>query len=260
MNRRDDEVIGQILRLDGLRWSFNNRAPCDQEVFLRPCQTGSTTAEIIAPYPHATACRTSAEMVLVVEDDAGMRQELLDQIQLLGYPATGCGNGAELKAIAARYTSGCILLDIGLPDDDGLTLHKWLKSNGIALPVVHISGRQNLDEAIESLKYGAIDFLRKPFSETALHQAVTSAVGLSRKRYCRQESKRMVSALFDRLSPTERRVAEMIARGYSTKLIADELGRSENTIKIHRQRLFVKLRVNSAASIANLWYQLRATV
>lgn len=260
MNRRDDEVIGQILRLDGLRWSFNNRAPCDQEVFLRPCQTGSTTPEIVAPYPHAAPCRTSAEMVLVVDDDADMRQELIDQMQLLGYPATGCSSGAELKAVAGRYTSGCILLDIGLPDDDGLTLHKWLRANGVALPVVHISGRHDLDEAIEGLKDGATDFLKKPFSNTALHQAVTSAVGQSRKRYCRHESKRMVTALFDRLSPTERRVAEMIARGYSTKLIADELGRSENTIKIHRQRVFVKLRVNSAASIANLWYQLRTIV
>ena len=68
----------------------------------------------------------------------------------------------------------------------------------------------------------------------------------------------MVTALFDRLSPTERRVADMIASGYPTKLIAAELERSENTIKIHRQRIFMKLRVNSAASVANLWRQYQA--
>lgn len=258
MTRPDEETIGQVMRLDGHKWSFNNRAPCGQEVFMRPCQTGGGPLDPIAPYPHAALCRTLREMVLVVEDDDATRQELVDLVQLLGYPATGCANGAELQAIAGRFTSGCILLDIGLPGEDGLALQKWLKASGIALPVVFVSGQLDISEVIDGLKDGAIEFLRKPFSEAALHQAVTAAVGQSRKRYCRQESIRMVTALFDRLSPTEKRVAEMIASGYPTKLIAAEMGRSENTVKIHRQRVFMKLRVNSAASIANLWRQYRA--
>lgn len=255
MNKRDEEVIGQVLRLDGHRWSINNRAPCGQEVFMRPCQAGMLDLDEVAPYPHAAPCRTAAEMVVVVEDDDAMRQELLDQVQLLGYPAIGCRDGHELKEVAARYYSGCILLDINLPGDDGLALQQWLNSNGIGLPVVFISGRGDPDDVIAGFKFGAVEFLRKPFNQVALHQAITSAVGQSRKGYCQRESIRMVTSLIKRLSPTEQHVAGMIAAGYPTKLIAAEMKRSENTIKIHRQKVFMKLRVNSAASVANLWHQ-----
>ena len=258
MTRPNEEVIGRVLRLDGNKWSFNNRAPCGQEVFMRPCQTDPLPLDSIALYPHAAPCRTTSEMVLVVDDDDAIRQELIDQVLLLGYPATGCSDGAELKAIAAQFASGCILLDIGLPDDDGLELQKALLQMGVTLPVVFVSGQLGVDNVIDGWNSGATAFLRKPYSLSDLHQAVTAAVGQSRKRYCRQESIRMVTALFDRLSPTERRVADMIASGYPTKLIAAELERSENTIKIHRQRIFMKLRVNSAASVANLWRQYQA--
>lgn len=260
MNRRDDEIVGRVLRLDGNKWSFNNRAPCGQEVFMRPCQTSGDAIDPIAPYPHAAPCRTAGEMVLVVDDDEAIRQELIDQVLLLGYPATGCSSGEELLAIAGQFTSGCILLDIGLPGEDGLMVQKSLRGQGISLPIVFVSGRLGVDEMIEGLKDGAAAFLRKPYSEPALHQAVTAAVGQSRKQYCHMESKRMVTALFHRLSETEQRVAEKIASGYPTKLIAAEMERSENTIKIHRQRIFMKLRVNSAASVANLWRQYRAVL
>ncbi len=256
--RPDEEIAGRVFRLDGHKWSFNNRAPCGQEVFLRPCQTDMLPLDPIAPYPHAAPCRTSSEMVLVVDDDDAIRQELMDQVLLLGYPATGCSNGAELKAVVGQFASGCILLDIGLPDENGLELQQSLRHMGIALPVVFVSGRLGVDEVIDGMRGGATAFLRKPYSEATLHQALTAAVGQSRKQHCRLSSIRTVTALFERLSPTERRVADMIASGYPTKLIAAELGRSENTIKIHRQRIFMKLRVNSAASVANLWRQYRA--
>lgn len=258
MTRRDDEIVGRVLRLDGNKWSFNNRAPCGQEVFMRPCQTSGEPVDPIAPYPYAAPCRNASEMVIVVDDDEDIRQELIDQVMLLGYPAKGCANGDELLAICGEFASGCILLDIGLPGEDGLALQKLLRSRGNKLPIVFVSGRLGVDEMIEGMKDGAAAFLRKPYSEPALHRAVTAAVGQSRKLYCRLESKRMVTALFNRLSETEQRVAEKIASGYPTKLIAAEMDRSENTIKIHRQRIFMKLRVNSAASVANLWRQYRS--
>lgn len=258
MIRRDDEIVGRVLRLDGNKWSFNNRAPCGQEVFMRPCQSSGEPVDPIAPYPYAAPCRTVSEMVIVVDDDDAIRQELIDQVLLLGYPAMGCADGEELLSVSGQFASGCILLDIGLPGEDGLKLQKLLRSRGNQLPIVFVSGRLGVDEMIEGLKDGAAAFLRKPYSEPALHQAVTAAVGQSRKLHCRLESKRMVTALFARLSETELRVAEKIASGYPTKLIAAEMDRSENTIKIHRQRIFMKLRVNSAASVANLWRQYRA--
>ena len=98
----------------------------------------------------------------------------------------------------------------------------------------------------------AVEFLPKPFDEMALRRAVNSAIGISRKRHCMQISQEMVRELLDTLTPSELVVAKMIARGYPTKLVADELGRSENTVKIHRHRVFGKLRVNSAASVSNV--------
>lgn len=191
-------------------------------------------------------------MVFVVDDDAALRESIVEVVSSLGFSVTGCGSASELQELAPQQHTGCILLDIRLPGQDGLAVHDWLKVSGIRLPVIFISGQADVGTAVHCMKAGAVEFLVKPFGEMQLRRSVSDAVALSRKQFCRSESEDLVRNLVSSLTPSEKVVANLIAKGLTTKMIAAELERSENTIKIHRHRIFTKLMVGSAASLANI--------
>lgn len=219
---------------------------------MRPCQV--TNCDGIAPsaFPMAPICQAANEAVIVVDDEPDLRKHLIELIESLGYHAIGCGSSTELQEHAARFSSGCILLDIKLPGLDGLAIQEWLAKSGIILPVIFISGAHDIGAAVQGMKGGAIEYLPKPIPEMALRRAVNAGVAKSRMLHCKQQSQQLVNALIGSLTPTEMRVARLISKGYPTKLIASDMERSENTVKIHRHRIFSKLKVNSSASVANL--------
>jgi len=200
----------------------------------------------------APVCQTEDETVIVVDNEPDLRKHLVELITSLGYQAQGFGSSTELHEHAAHVNSGCIILNLMLPGLDGLAIHESLSKSGIILPVILISGSDNIDAVVEGMKGGAIDCLPKPIPEMALRRAVSAGVAKSRMLNCHRQSQYVVRSLMGSLTPTELRVARLIAKGYPTKLIASDLGRSENTIKIHRHRIFTKLKVNSSASVANL--------
>lgn len=200
----------------------------------------------------APICQTADEAVIVVEDEPDLRKLLVELIASLGYNAVGCASSTELQEQITRFSSGCILLDIKLPGLDGLAIQEWLAKSDNLLPLIFMSGANDVDAAVQGMKGGAIEFLPKPIQEMALRKAVNAGVAKSRKLHCQQQSTQLVRSLIRSLTPTELRVARLIAKGYPTKLIASDLERSENTIKIHRHRIFSKLKVNSSASVANL--------
>ena len=235
---------------DSVRWSLSDMTRCGQPGYMRPCQ--ARDALPAAAYPLAPICKPLTEMVVVVDDDDDFRTELVELVEGLGYPAIGCATATELQEKAASIMSGCVLLDVKLPGLDGLAVQEWLNSSGIVLPVIFMSGIQDIATVVQGMKSGALEFLQKPFGEMVLRRAVSGAVALSRQRHCLQQSERMVRELISTLTPTELFVARMISKGYPTKLIAAEMQRSENTVKIHRHRIFNKLMVNSVASVANI--------
>lgn len=237
---------------DNNRWSLGDLTACGQQGYMRPCQMLDCSHIPPSAYPLAPVCQTDAEMVLVVDDDDDFREELVELVEGLGYPAIGCSSAAEVQERAAGFKSGCVLLDIKLPGQDGLAVQEWLNRAGIFLPVIFVSGVKDIGTVVHCMKAGAFEFLQKPFGEMALRRTISAAIALSRKRHCRQQSERMVREMIGTLTPTELFVARMISKGYPTKLIAAEMQRSENTVKIHRHRIFNKLMVNSAASVANI--------
>lgn len=234
------------------RWSLGDVTPCGQQAYMRPCQRQDCTAVLKGSYPLASVCRSDSEMVFVVEDDKDLRDSMVEMVDALGYPTHGCGNAIELLTLLPKYKTGCVLLDIRLPGQDGVAVQEWMNRTNVILPVVFISGIEDVATIVHCMKAGAFAFLPKPFGEMALRNTINSAVGQSRKGYCRLESEAMVRSMVASLTPTELYVAKMTSRGYSTKLIATEMMRSENTVKIHRHRIFHKLMVSSAASVANI--------
>jgi FixJ family two-component response regulator len=239
---------------DSVRWSLCDLTRCNQQGYMRPCQSLEGDAAADATVPLSAVCETDAEAVFVVDEDADLRASLVATVESLGYRAISCANAGELQAVVGQWKTGCILLEVRLSGQDGLAVQEWLNRVGISLPVIFISGIQDVPVAVEAMKAGAIEFLSKPVGEMVLRRAVSEAVAQSRKRFCRNESEQMVRAMLGTLTPTEILVAARISQGYPTKLIASHMDRSENTVKIHRHRIFQKLKVNSAASVANLMH------
>jgi len=238
------------------RWSLNNLSKCGLRTFLRPCQVGDETTVPDTGYPLHPVCRPENETVYIVDDDADFLAEMIELVTMFGYQVRGFGSGDELRAIADENPCGCILLDIKLPGQDGISIHEWIKESGFSLSIVYISGTQDVDTVAHCMKSGAIEFVQKPFGEMALRNAVRVGISQSRKMRCKALSAQLVRSMVDTLTPTEFHVAQMIARGFPTKSVANDMKRSENTVKIHRHRIFSKLRVNSTASVANILSQL----
>lgn len=237
---------------DNFKWALENRTLCNIEGYLRPCQLRSCNLPPASTVPLADICIAKSEVVIVVEDDGDFRSEIIEMVKSQGYPVIGIASVKELQSIAEKYDAGCILLDIRLPGLDGLSAQDWLNSINSSMSVVFMSGVRDIATIVQCMKAGAVEFLSKPFGEISLRRAVDMAIGVSRQRYCTKQSRNLVRQLISRLTPTEMVVANLMARGYLTKAIATELGRSENTIKIHRHRIFNKLRINSAASVGNI--------
>lgn len=250
----DDECHSHedALAPNSIRWSLMDVTRCGQRGYMRPCQTQECDGLSASAFPMVSICEAGAEAVIVVDDEPDLRKHLAELVESFGYKAIECGSSAELQEHAPRFRSGCILLDVRLPGLDGLAIQDWLASSGTTLPVIFISGVRDIETVVQGMKGGAMEFLQKPIPEMALRRAVSAAVAKSRTLHCGKESARQVRGMIECLTPTELYVARMIAKGYPTKLIAAEMDRSENTVKIHRHRIFGKLKVNSTASVANL--------
>ena len=243
----------QIERIpDTIRWSLLDTTRCGQRGYMRPCQSEDLNQTADSAFPMTPICVTASEAVLIVDDEPDLRTHLTDLVASLGYQTLACGSATELQEKAQRFQSGCILLDIKLPGLDGLAIQEWLMNANIHLPVIFISGTRDISTVVQGMKAGAIDFLQKPIPEMELRRAINRGIAVSRKLFCHSQSAKMVKAAIEALTPTELYVARIIAKGFPTKLIAAKMGRSENTIKIHRSRIFNKLKINSAASLTNL--------
>jgi len=237
---------------DSTKWALRDTTKCGLRAYMRPCQTLGCEGISYDSAPLADQCATPNQMVFIVEDDTVLREELVEIVASQGHAVMGMQSAMELQSMAQTYETGCVILDIRLPGQDGLSIQEWMNGVKSPFPIIFLSGVRDVATIVSCMKAGAVEFLPKPFEEMALRRAVNTAIGVSRQRHCLQVSQDLIRRLVAKLTPTELVVAKLIARGYPTKSIANELGRSENTVKIHRHRIFSKLSVSSAASVGNI--------
>jgi FixJ family two-component response regulator len=136
-----------------------------------------------------------------------------------------------------------------LPGSDGTEIQTWLKENAPHIPVIIVSGVASLRTAIDFMRKGAADFLSKPIDQGDLRLALHRAVGLSRMAHCRRASVMEITHRLQVLTPAEQHIAGYVAKGYPSKKIANLIGRSVNTVKIHKTRIFQKLNISSSVSL-----------
>lgn len=196
----------------------------------------------------------SLSVIHVVDDDAAFSRSVLFMLDGFGYEAIGHASAeAFLQANPPLGPSGgCLLLDIRMPRMSGLELQRRLVAANSPFPIVFMTGHGDIDQAVQAMKNGALDFLQKPFSEHALMDAVFRAVEVSVEQQRLQSRKTESAQLIARLSPREREVARLIALGLTNKEVARDLQISDNTVHVHRQRITEKIGSANAADLARL--------
>jgi RNA polymerase sigma factor (sigma-70 family) len=190
--------------------------------------------------------------VYIVDDDHSVRNALARIIESAGYPVETFSSASTFLQSDAPQRRGCLVLDVRMPEVDGLELQQRLRTAGTAMPVVFMTGFTDVSTTVKAMKAGAIDFLPKPVSDQDLLTAVDSALAEeARLRTERAESERLRQQ-FERLTPREKQVFQLVVIGRLNKQIALELGISEKTVKVHRGRVMEKLGVRRVAQLVRL--------
>jgi len=188
-------------------------------------------------------------LVYVVDDDLSVRTGLERLLRSAGYHTMTFASALEFEASDVPDVPGCIVLDIRMPELDGLELQDRLRRKGILIPIIFITGHGTVPASVRALKAGAVDFLEKPFSEEELLEAVS--LGVRKHRLLRQEREEMneLQKRLGALTPREREVFAYVAGGMLNKQAAFDLGVAEKTIKVHRARVMEKMGAESLADL-----------
>lgn len=186
-----------------------------------------------------------SRLVHLVDDDESIRRSVSFMLRTSGYVVKTYASGIEfLKEIKASAT-GCILLDVQMPEVNGLEVQKRLRAQGILFPVIVMTAHGDVTVSVQAMKAGAIDFIEKPFEKAVLLGAIEDGfarIEQSERRHARAEEARV---RLETLTPRELDVMEGLVRGHPNKTIAYDLDISPRTVEIHRANLMTKLRVAS---------------
>lgn len=195
---------------------------------------------------------TSEGTVYIIEDDEAFRESVAFLLQASGFETEKFDCAESFLSNAVMRAPGCLLLDVCLPDIDGLSLQQRLAQKAPDLPIVFMTGHGDIPMTVKALKNGAIDFLPKPFKSGDLLDAIKNALERNVQNVQVTLEKKKVKDLINTLTPREKEVLRWIITGKLNKQISFELGISEITIKIHRGRVMSKTGASSVADLVRL--------
>ncbi len=190
--------------------------------------------------------------VFVIDDDPTFCTSLVRQLASLGIAAEAYGSAEEFLRTATAGGPACALVDLRMPEVDGLALQDALERSPRKLPVVFISGAGEISDSVKAMRAGAVDFLTKPVNEGQLLDAIERALLQDERTREQRQRQADARARLARLTPRERQVCHLVAQGLLNKQVAAHLGLSEPTVKAHRQQVMYKLQVDSVAALVRL--------
>jgi FixJ family two-component response regulator len=192
---------------------------------------------------------TSTAMVFVIDDDASMRKSLRRLLDAANYETEVFGSASEFLSRSAHPGPSCVIVDVQMPDLNGIDLQSALIENNREEQLVFITGHGDIPMCAQAMKAGAIDFLPKPFKPQQLLKSVERALTRSAEQRRRAFEKDQARALLDWLTPREYEVMQLVATGMLNKQVGGELGMAEKTVKTHRAHVMQKLRITSVAEL-----------
>jgi FixJ family two-component response regulator len=184
-----------------------------------------------------------------VDDDPDVCRAVGRLVRGAGYEVREFNSAHDFLVAHEPEPPGCLLLDLSMPDVDGLQLQQSLVASGCHRPIVFLSANGDVHNTVRAMKAGAVNFLTKPVDEDELMEALAEAVALDARGRAAWETRNTVAGRMATLTPRERQVLEKVVAGRLNKQIAAELGTVEKTIKVHRSRVMQKLH---AASLIQL--------
>lgn len=197
-------------------------------------------------------------VVYVVDDDPSVSRALERLFRLAGFRLGAFGTAREFLDQPSLESPSSLVLDVRLPDLNGLDLQRELKGRGWGLPVVFITGHGDVPTAVAAMRAGAVHFLQKPFDNRELLAAVRQSLEWEAKERARQQEGERIKLLLGCLTPREREVFLLVAAGMANKNIATRLGVCLQTVKLHRGNVMEKLRLDSVAGLVQLAERARA--
>jgi len=192
------------------------------------------------------------DTVFVVDDDVGIREGLGLLLETVGQPYESYSSAIEFLDAYDASKGGCLVLDIRMPQMSGLELQEKLNEQGSLLPIIFITGHGDIQMAVEAMRRGALDFIRKPFREQDLLDRINEALAFDAgKRKNIAERQQLVDKVAA-LSKREHEVFHRVAAGEMSKVIASNLGISVRTVEVYRSQIMKKLGVRTIAQLVRI--------
>jgi FixJ family two-component response regulator len=200
----------------------------------------------------------STSVVFVVDDDVSVRESLEALIRCQGWRPEVFQSAEEFLARPRLLGPSCLILDVTLPDLNGLELQKRIVDRA-DMPIIFITGHGDVPMTVQAMKAGAVEFLTKPFVHEVLLSAIRHALERSEFALNREAELRALRDRYAALSRRERQVMTLVVCGRLNKQVGAELGISEITVKAHRGRVMQKMKAGSLADLVNIAAKLRVT-
>jgi FixJ family two-component response regulator len=191
-------------------------------------------------------------LVIVVDDDLSTREGLEALLDSAGMRVRAFGSATEFLAWTPPAGPACLLLDISLPDFNGLDIQAQVAGERPEIPIIFITGYGDIPMTVRAMKAGAAEFLTKPLAEEVLLAAVERAVETSRRAIEEKADLAAITRCYASLSPRERQVMALVVSGLLNKQVGWELGISEITVKAHRGRVMEKMSAGSFADLVKM--------
>jgi RNA polymerase sigma factor (sigma-70 family) len=187
--------------------------------------------------------------VYIVDDDASVRDSLALMLGIAGFRTAVFADAEAFLAAWREDWSGCVIADLRLPGQSGVELQAQLRERRIALPFIIITAHGDVPTARMAFQAQAVDFLEKPFDHAQLLTAIQTAFALEEDRLHQSDTRRVDAEKLARLTPREREVLDLAARGLHAKEIGAKLAISPRTVEVHKTRIMEKLDVRNVAEL-----------
>jgi RNA polymerase sigma factor (sigma-70 family) len=191
-------------------------------------------------------------VVFIVDDDASVREALKSLIRSVGLRVELFRSANEFLQWQRPEAPSCLVLDVRLPGISGLELQRQLASDDVRIPVIIITGHGDIPMSVRAMKAGAVEFLTKPFRDQDLLDAIQVALERDLARRQQEAKVAVLRERFDSLTPRQREIVARVVSGMLNKQIADEVGITENTVKVHRSRAMEKMQAQSLADLVKM--------
>ena len=193
-----------------------------------------------------------SEAVYLVDDDADVRDAMVFLLESEGLPVRAYAEPQSLLDELDGSSRGCLILDVRLPQMDGLQLLQALRERSVEMPAIFISGHGDIPLAVRAVQAGALDFLEKPFRDEVLLEKVSNGLELDRHAKESHAERHAVEQRLEELTPREREVMEGMLQGKLNKIIASDLDVSVRTVEVHRANVLDKLHARNSSDMVRM--------